>query len=126
MAGYTDIDITCLKQRDGDVRLLEDVDAINANLYNIALTMQGSRRMMPQFAYNAYDMLFKNMTDATATQLGYVILAAIESWEDRIDVTNINVEPDSLLNRYIVTVSYTLKSFSITSAQTLAFILKKL
>ena len=125
-AGYTDIDIKFLKQKDGDIRLLEDIDAVNANIYNIVMTMQGSRRMMPYFSYNAYNLLFENMTDATAQRLGHVIKEAISNWEDRINLTNVNVDRNLDNNCYVVTASYSLKGFGPTMTQTLTFILQRL
>jgi phage baseplate assembly protein W len=73
MTYYTDIDINLERAQDGDIKKDTDVFAIENSLKNISETMQGSRRMLPTFAFNGYSLLFENMDEETADNIGNII-----------------------------------------------------
>jgi len=124
---YTDIDINLDRQRDGDIKTLGDIEAVKASMMNIAKTMQGSRRMLPDFAYGVVYLLHELMSEDTARRLGEAILDALNTWEDRIDILNVNVHMSMEQATYNITVLYTLKSIGSTGETlTLNFILKRL
>ena len=124
---YTDIDISLSRQRDGDIKTLGDIEAVKASMMNIAKTMQGSRRMLPDFAYGVVYLLQELMSEDTARRLGEAILDALNLWEDRIDILNVNVHMAMEQATYNITVLYTLKSIGSTGETlTLNFILKRL
>lgn len=125
--GYTDIDIELKKQKDGDVALLTDADAIKANIMNVVKTLQGTRRMNPDFAYGPWNLLFRPITDSTAREIGEVLQNTILSYEDRINLTNININTNTRLHTYNITISYTLKDIgSPYDEMKLNFILQQL
>jgi phage baseplate assembly protein W len=105
---WKDIDITFEKQQDGD--LLESVenDAIKNSITNIWKTLQGSRRMLWPFASPSWGVLFEQIDEITARNIGELLLQSISKWEDRIKVENIHVtaKPDN--NQYIVNLTYTI------------------
>ena len=122
---YTDIDLNLNRQRDGDIKTLGDIEAVKASMINIARTMQGSRRMLPDFA--VVYLLHELMSEDTARRLGEAILDALNVWEDRISILNINVHMAMEQATYNITVLYTLKSIGSTGETlTLNFILKRL
>lgn len=124
---YTDIDLTLNRQRDGDIKTLGDVEAVKASMLNIARTMQGSRRMLPEFAYGVVYLLHEQMSEDTARRLGETILDSLNAWEDRISILNVNVHMSMEQATYNITVLYTLKSIgSVGETLTLNFILKRL
>ena len=47
---WKDLDILLRKQQDGDLKVMTDEDAVVNSLSNIFGTMQGQRRMLPEFA----------------------------------------------------------------------------
>ncbi|MFA5025019.1 MAG: GPW/gp25 family protein [Candidatus Shapirobacteria bacterium] len=124
---YQDIDLELSRQRDGDIKTLGDIEAVKASMMNIAKTMQGSRRMLPDFAYGVVYLLHELMSEDTARRLGEAILDALNTWEDRIDILNVNVHMAMEQATYNITVLYSLKSIgSIGETLTLNFILKRL
>lgn len=124
---YTDIDINLARQKDGDIQLLIDLEAIKVNIMNIVRTMQGSRRMKPNFCFGPSDFLFEQMTQNSAINIGNAILSSIKEYEDRVDITNVNVEGNLSTGFYNITISYKLKAYGATNdVFTLSFILKKL
>lgn len=126
-AVYTDIDLNLNRQRDGDIKTLGDIEAVKASMMNIAKTMQGSRRMLPDFAYGVVYLLHELMSEDTARRLGEAILDSLNNWEDRIYISNVNVHMSMEQATYNITVLYSLKAIgSAGETLTLNFILKRL
>jgi phage baseplate assembly protein W len=124
---YTDLDLTLSKQKDGDVQTLTDLDAVKTNILNIVRTIQGSRRMNPEFATGPHDYLFEPLSENVAKNIGEAILYVIETYEDRIDVENIHVVLNYPAAAYNISITFKLKSFGPTSeSETFNFILKRL
>jgi phage baseplate assembly protein W len=123
MAIYSDIDIELETQADGDVLRDTEVEAVRNALINIINTRQGSRRMLPEFAVNIFDVLFEPMDDTTAYDLGNRIFSAIESWDDRVIIENVNVHQDYDKNHYEITVDFRIKTSQVT--ETVNIILKQ-
>jgi len=123
MAIYSDIDINLEQQQDGDVLKDEEDDAIKNSLENIINTMQGSRRMLPEFAVDITGLLFEPMDDTTAYEIGNRLLGAIEVWDDRIIVKNINVHSDYEKQQYKITLDFSTKTSQII--RTVEYILKQ-
>jgi len=107
---WKDIDLSFERKRDGDIGELNHVDAVMKSLSNIMTTIMGSRRMLSDFANNYYYLLFEPMDEITAGQLGEVFLNAIEKWEDRVIIQNVNVNPNYTMNLYEVIVTFTLRN----------------
>jgi len=123
MAIYSDIDIELTRQADGDILRDTETEAVRNAIINIINTRQGSRRMLPEFAVNIYDILFEPMDDTTAYDLGNRIFNAIESWDDRIIIENVNVHQDYDKNLYEITVDFRIKTSQVI--ETVNIILKQ-
>ena len=106
---YSDVDIELTKASDGDITKDIDTDAIINSLTNIVSTIQGSRRMLPEFAQNLWELLFEPMDPTTARALGQGLLEAIKAWEDRLTVEGIDIYPDYDENEYRVNLTFTIK-----------------
>jgi phage baseplate assembly protein W len=106
---FSDIDMNFTKQRSGDLDISYDDSAIVNSLINISSTMQGDRRMLPEFAMNSYNMLFEQMDDSNASLLAEYIWDGIEMWESRVTIKEINVHKDYAGNKYDVSVVYVTK-----------------
>jgi len=118
---YSDIDMELTKASDGDVTKDVDVDAVINSLTNIVSTLQGSRRMLPEFAQDLWGLLFEPMDKTTAKQLGQGLLEAIRNWDDRIQVDGIDIMPDYDEAQYKVQLNFTIKP--IEREQSVEFIL---
>lgn len=105
-AVYSDVDITLIQQTDGDISRVTEINAIKNSLNNIVSTMQGSRRMVPEFAIPLHEVLFDPMDEDTARIIGERILEGIEFWDDRIEITGIQIEPKYDLNEYRVRLNF--------------------
>jgi phage baseplate assembly protein W len=123
---YSDIDMNLNRQGDGDIRIDNDIQAVFNALENIVMTIQGSRRMRPDFAYGPHNFLFEAITEENAIGLGNLLVAAIEAYEDRIDLTNIHVDYDQYNNLYRPTISFSMKGKGSDIVESVSFILKRL
>jgi phage baseplate assembly protein W len=121
---WKDIDMELRMKSDSDILDMTNYDAITNSLINIFNTMQGSRRMLPDFALPIYRLLFEPIDITVGNDIGEMVLMAIERWEPRIVVEsiNINVNPDA--NQYEATLYYYIVSESTGNIQTFSTILQ--
>ena len=103
---WKDFDNEFNRKANGDVREMTNIDAIYNSLTNIFETFQGSRRMLPEFAINLHSYLYEPVDEITSYKIGEIILDALERWETRIIVDNVEViaRPDS--NEYRINVEF--------------------
>ena len=118
---YSDVDIELERQTDGDVQKDKDIDSILNSLNNIVSTIQGSRRMLPEFASQIYNLLFEPITDETAREIGHAMLEGIKVWEDRVEVIGIDIEPQHDMNSYRILMNFRIKP--IEEEQAIEFVL---
>ena len=118
---YSDVDMELTHQTDGDIQKDTDIEAIINSLNNIISTLQGSRRMLPEFAQDVWSLLFEPMDDDTARMIGERILEAVRIWEDRVEVTSIDIDTDYDTNLYNLRMNFTIKPLS--DIQTVEFVL---
>ena len=111
MAMYSDLDMELTRQTDGDVQKDIDEQAIVNSLNNIISTLQGSRRMLPEFAQDVWSLLFEPLDEDTARMIAERILEAIRIWEDRVEVVYVDIDTDYDANLYNLTVSFKIKPF---------------
>jgi len=124
-AVYSDIDIKLTKATDGDITKDEEFDAIENSLQNILATLKGERRMLPGFAANIWQMLFEPVDDTTARRIGSDILQAVEVWDDRVTVDNINVNANYDKNQYDIKVRVSIKDLQPEETREIEYILKQ-
>ncbi len=118
---YSDVDMRLSKQTDGDIQRDNDVDAIINSLNNIVATMQGSRRMIPEFAQDIWALLFEPLDTETARMIGERLLEAIQVWEDRVEVTRIDINPDYDNNLFSLRMNFKIKT--VEEEETIEFVL---
>ena len=121
---WNDIDLTLSKAQDGDIQVMIDEDAIVNSLKNICATMQGQRRMIPEFALPFFNLLFEPMDEETAYKLGTLMLDAINKWDDRVEITNVHVNANTDFQQYEIRLSFESKQ-STFQEETFSFILKQ-
>lgn len=108
-AVYSDIDMELNKQNDGDIQRDVELDAVINSLENIVSTMQGSRRMLPDFAIDIHNLLFEPLDDQTANLIGNKVVDAIELWDDRIEIIELHIVVDYENNLYRMRLDFTIR-----------------
>ena len=110
MAQYSDIDIELTRQTDGDIQKDEDINAIVNSLNNIVATLQGSRRMLPEFATDLWNLLFEPLDVETGRMIGERMVEAIQLWDDRVDIDRVDITPDFDNNLYRARITFLVKA----------------
>jgi phage baseplate assembly protein W len=109
------------EQTDGDLKRDDDVDAVINSLNNIIATLQGSRRMIPEFAQDIWNLLFEPLDEDTARMIGERLLEAVRVWDDRVEVTRIDIGPEYDQNLYTLRMNFRIKPIDVE--QTIDFVL---
>jgi len=95
----------------GEVLLVTGTDDINQSIRIILGTRPGERVMRPTFGCRAYELIFEPITAATYSLLQEYVYEAIQLWEPRIDLQNVNVSVDSNNNSTLLAeIEYEIKA----------------
>ena len=74
-------------------------------------TAQGERVMRPEFGSTIHEFVFAPNNATTAGLLAYHVQDALARWEPRIDVTEVDVQPDrDDLSRVMINIRYVVKA----------------
>jgi len=103
---WKDIDINFNMKNNGDIVDMTNENAIGNSLGNIFQTLQGSRRMVPEFALPIYNLLFEPIDEITSRRLAELIWDAIERWETRIVVEGLDIIADEDNGLYEINLNY--------------------
>jgi phage baseplate assembly protein W len=101
-----------LNSQTGDFRRAEFEESIRQSILIILGTAKGERAMRPDFGCGIYDLVFEPSTSATASKISQVVQEALLLFEPRIDVLNIDVEPevDADGARLLIAITYEVRA----------------
>lgn len=68
---------------------------IEEAIWIILSTAKGERVMRPDFGCGIFDYIFASMNTSTITMMEASVREALVLWEPRIDISNVDVAPDS-------------------------------
>lgn len=122
--GYSDIS-TNLTQHPikRDLSLVTNEDAVKRSMRNILLTNKGERPLDPEFGVGLNRYLFEHASMSTSQIIKTEIRNAIESYEPRAIINNINVSADS--DRYSLLISITFTTVNSVEPQRLDVVLDR-
>lgn len=87
---WSDIDHRFVKDSLGTLKTVTNVQSVMTSIDNILRTSPGERCMLPEFGCGLKSMVFENMNSAIMTFVSRQIKEAIERWDDRLIVTEVN------------------------------------
>jgi phage baseplate assembly protein W len=118
---YSDISYDLTIDEFGDLELLEDTDSIKQSLQTIILTKIGTKTKFqnPIFGSAVADLLFEKMNPFVMSNLEEEVLFAIENWEPRVKVDEIQIDTDSIHHTIKASIRYTIVSLNITESITI-------
>ena len=94
----------------GGVALARYENDIEEAIIIILGTAKGERVMRPEFGSSIHEFVFAPNNATTAGLLAYHVQEALARWEPRIDVTNVDVQPDSLdQSRVMISIEYVVR-----------------
>lgn len=83
-----------------------DADAINQAIENILLTRRGSVPGKPEFGSDIHRHLFSQLDHITKSLLKTDILTAINEWEPRVYISNVEVKEIPEYNKIVADITY--------------------
>ena len=78
------------------LREAEDVDLIQSGIHQILNTTPGERRMLPEFGSRVRYLVFDPHDDLLYAEIGREVIRAVERWEPRVILDDVQIQPDSL------------------------------
>ena len=124
-AVYSDIDIKLTQANDGDVLRDTDEDAVVNSITNIINTLQGSRRMLPEFAASMQRLLFEPIDENTSNLIRSKIIENVNRWDDRVVVEEIYIDPVHDKNLYKCLMNFRILGFDTRGTQSIEFVLRR-
>ena len=111
---YKDIDLSFAKRPDNDVYKKTDAAAVKQSVKNILMTNYAEKPFTPQFGANLNNFLFNLDTEFDDDLLEEAIAQAIDDYEPRARVLNVDVKTRPDYNSVDVTVTFQVISTSDT------------
>lgn len=101
-----DLDYRLKVTPGGTIQVVTGSDVIKQSIKAIISTIPGERVRLPEFGSYVYAMLFEPMSPSTARAIARSIETAIERFEDRVTINQIDVNPDYDNSTYHVQINY--------------------
>ena len=97
--------------RRGGIALASDETDIDQAIQLILGTAPGERPMRPEFGCGVHDFVFDTIDAATAGRLETEVRRALERWEPRIDVEDIDFDLSGVdEGRLLISIAYRVRS----------------
>lgn len=118
---YSDIDLDFTQTTEGDVKVIYNLDAIKQSIKNIILSPHGSRTIYqdPYFGCGVFKLLFEKMSSVTEILIQEEIESALNNYEPRIEIIELNVEGHENNNFYEVLIKYRVLAINIEDELTI-------
>jgi phage baseplate assembly protein W len=85
--------------------------SVEEAIWILLATSRGERQMLPRFGCGIHDMVFAPNNPSTQGMIKHLVKDALNEWEARIDVLNIDVTaPDGEANLMLIRVDYRVRS----------------
>lgn len=103
-----------LKNREiKDLRVSQDIAAIQNSMYNLFNTIPGQKILNPVYGLNLTQYLFTALSPTNARIIGQSIVEGIKTFEPRVQVQNVNVDTDYENNQYNISLLLNVPSLNI-------------
>ena len=101
----------------GDLIALKNENAIARAVRNIVLTSPGEKFFDPDFGSSVSEILFENVDDITAVSIQDEIRNCLNNYEPRVDLIDVNVDPNFDENQFDVKITYRIVGIDIPPSQ---------
>ena len=101
----------------GDLITLKNENAIARAVRNIVLTTPGEKIFDPDFGSSVGEILFENVDDITAVSIQDEIRNCLNNYEPRVDLINVDVDPNFDENQFDVKITYRIVGIDIPPSQ---------
>lgn len=97
-------------EADGELRVAAYEESVRQSIWIILSTAKGERVMRPDFGCGIYDLVFEANTAATAGRIAQEIRRALLMFEPRIDVLDIQVQPEGDGEVILISIDYQIRA----------------
>ena len=101
----------------GDLIALKNENAIARAVRNIVSTTPGEKLFDPEFGSSVSEILFENVDDITAVSIKDEIKSSLNNYEPRVELIDVNVDPNFDQNQFDVIISYRIIGVDIPPTQ---------
>ena len=101
----------------GDLITLKNENAIARAVRNIVSTTPGEKLFDPDFGSSVSEILFENVDDITAISIEDEIKNCLANYEPRVELIDVNVDPNFDQNQFDVIISYRIIGVDIPPTQ---------
>ena len=101
----------------GDLIALKNENAIARAVRNIVSTTPGEKLFDPDFGSSVGEILFENVDDITAVSIKDEIRSSLTNYEPRVELIDVEVEPNFDENQFDVIISYRIVGIDIPPSQ---------
>ena len=111
---YRDLPLSFLKHPGtGDVRPINDIDAVKQSVKNLILTNFGDRPFQSKIGSNVTSLLFELVSPFTIEALRRNIETTLREQEPRVNGVIVNVFDNSDRNAYVIHLNYNVVSLNV-------------
>tara|TARA_X000000368_G_scaffold335735_1_gene273257 strand:+ start:191 stop:592 length:402 start_codon:yes stop_codon:yes gene_type:complete len=122
--GFKDISMTFQSNPlNGDLIAIKNENAIARSIRNIVFTLPGEKFFSPNFGSRVSKILFENIDNITASAIVDEITQSINNYEQRVELIDVEADPDFDNNSYDVTIKYEIIGADVPQQQ-LQFVLQ--
>lgn len=98
-------------EKQGEVKIISDIEDIEKSLHIIITTRQGERLMRPKFGCDLTDKIFENLSATQTTIMKNQIREAIVLYEPRIEVLKIALDTQNFLEgKFLIKIDYLIRA----------------
>ena len=101
----------------GDLITLKNENAIARAVRNIVSTTPGEKLFDPDFGSSVGEILFENVDEITAVSIQDEIRNCLNNYEPRVDLIDVNVDPNFDENQFDVKITYRIVGIDIPPSQ---------
>jgi phage baseplate assembly protein W len=94
----------------GEIRLAAYEESVSQAIWIILGTAKGERAMRPDFGCGIYDLVFEINSASTAGQVAQAVRAALLQFEPRVDVRDIQVQPQNGGEVLLISIDYEVRA----------------
>ncbi|HVF50658.1 MAG TPA: GPW/gp25 family protein [Pyrinomonadaceae bacterium] len=95
---------------DGALKVARYEESVRQSIWIILSTAKGERVMRPDFGCGIYDLVFETNTANTAGKIAQEIRRSLLLFEPRIDVIDINVQPEGDGEVILISIDYQIRA----------------
>ena len=93
----------------GGISLADEFDSMRQSIMMLLTTIPGERVMRPDYGCDLYRLIFSPNDDTTAGLAIYYVRRAIERWEPRVEILELDANPEADSGQLLISLQYRIR-----------------